>query len=241
MTRWLYRRSARRLIAFGLFALLVANPSIARSVAAQLSELHSDTGTRPASQPFLTENANGPLRWQTCDPIKVLVNPGRLGDAAVTVTRAGLGRISALTGLRFTIVGTTSTIPTANWFRTAASEGEIPPVLIGFVPRDRSDLFPGDSSLAGTVANPIGGENPRLVTGAIAFDEDVFASMAPGFGNGRTQGVLLLHELGHLVGLAHTEGLMHANLGADTPATFSPAVVALFNNLRPDCTNRKAS
>ncbi len=234
------RRALRRFVGFALFAVLVTNPTLPGVLADQIGSLRAGTAAGSATGPFLKTNPDGPLRWQTCDTIRVLVNPGPFGADAVDMTRAALRRLNTLTGLRFSIVGTTSEIPSSTWYRAAFSDGEIPPVLIGFVPRSASDLFTTGHALAGTVANPVGGERPRLVTGALAVDAAAYAAMTPGFGTGRTQGVVLLHELGHLVGLAHTDGLMDAELSDATPAGFSSEIVTRFQQLRPDCPNRKA-
>jgi hypothetical protein len=240
MTRWLIRR----FIGFALIASLLANPSFADKLLATARTLTStitpsQNATPAEAQSFLYQSEKGPLIWKGCETIPVLLNPGPLGDEALNMVRTGLDKVSLLSGLRFEITSITTEIPTRDWFSRGSSSGKPAPVLIGFVSRADSDLFVSPSALAGTVANPTSGSEPEIITGAIAFDADAFLSLNPGFGKGRSRGVVVLHELGHLVGLSHSDdgGLMDSNLSSKTPNNFHPEVISRFKQIQPSCSN----
>ena len=61
--------------------------------------------------------------------------------------------------------------------------------------------------------------NKAYVTGEVVLDTDL-TGVAPGFGPGATRGNLLLHEMGHLVGLDHVTDpnqIMYPSLSGQAP------------------------
>ena len=65
-----------------------------------------------------------------------------------------------------------------------------------------------------------GGGRRAYVTGQVVFDRADLGQLAPGFGTGRVRGNLVLHELGHLVGLDHVDDrsqMLHTTVHGATP------------------------
>jgi hypothetical protein len=185
----------------------------------------------PAASPGFTQShAGSPVVWPPCARIDVLVNPGPGGDVAFGEIVGALDEVAFLTGLRFSPVRSAA-VPRYDW---ALSGPGTPPVVIGWVYRDQTDLL--DGSPAATVANPrTSGVDKALVTGAIAFDAAQFGDFAAGSGPGLTRRNLILHELGHLLGLDHGPGLMAAVLDGATPDGFTEAEFAALAGVYHGC------
>jgi hypothetical protein len=159
-------------------------------------------------------NADGtPTRFDPCSPIHVVTNLTEAPPGTAALVASALAQVSAASGLNFVIDGSTDEVPQAGRPSVEARYGSgWAPVLIAWSHHGASDLLPGGSALGeglatwlgqGTVNSPA---PPTIayVTGEIAIDAQTSAHLAPGFGAGQTIGELLLHELGHLVGLGHT-------------------------------------
>jgi len=181
------------------------------------------TGYRPAGP----ASAHRPLfphaaRWDPCRVIGVRMNLRHAWPGARRDVREALRRTAWASGLRFEVRGRTRLLPH------------------GMGPED----FPRDTDLVIAWARP--GSTPLLPTsavgrlgmgGAVAWSDRVdeqgraayelrqgrvvistaAQGLPRGFGSGATRGALLLHELGHAVGLGHVEApsqRMYGTIGA---------------------------
>jgi hypothetical protein len=158
-------------------------------------------------------NADGtPTRFDPCSPIHVVTNLTEAPAGAASMVAAALSKLSAASGLNFVVDGNTDEVPQSGRPTIEARYGSAwAPVLIAWSHHGASDLLPGGSALGEGLGTwlgqgTIGSALPptfAYVTGEIAIDAQTTARLAPGFGSGQTIGELLLHELGHLVGLGH--------------------------------------
>jgi hypothetical protein len=154
---------------------------------------------------FLRTRGNGaPVRWDPCRPIHFVMNLSLAPGDELPDVEAAIGRVSEATGIRFVDDGSTSAMPPGAGgrmrLRTPAGRSW-PPLLIAWTDEAEFRAL-GGSGQAVALADPI----PRpdglyYVTGFVAVDAD--AGLLPGFGLGATVGPVLLHELGHIMGLAH--------------------------------------
>jgi hypothetical protein len=148
-----------------------------------------------------------PVGYDPCKRIKVRVNPdGGPGDVEPFV-REALDHVADLSGLRFDYEGTTDERP--RWDRKRM------PVYLG-APRTRPVLISWATEaevpqLEGRVAG-VGGSvsveergHARYITGGVTLDAEVFARLATTGSGALEARAILLHELGHLVGLAHVD------------------------------------
>ncbi|MFY9915175.1 MAG: matrixin family metalloprotease [Nocardioidaceae bacterium] len=165
-------------------------------------------------------------RWNPCQPtVTVRVNPvavrGKAAkNAAVRDVKKAFAKVQAATGIDFTVKGRTKKVPRSTNISKLPAE-----IVVAFV-RPRSTDF----SLAGSTAGQGGsqwrywkaGNRWRLAAtrGYVVIDAPQTASWSKGFGSGVTRGNLLLHELGHVMGLLHVTNrhqLMYPNLSDATP------------------------
>jgi len=159
--------------------------------------------TTPGAYKIALSNSDGsPVRWNPCLPIRIVVNL----SGAPSFTLAEVGRamtaIEAESGLDLVYAGTTTERPTSRKSRDLTRYGTgWSPILITFA---SATEFPFGSTTASgygqgvPVADPSG--HRQYVTGQVV--------LRPG---GWTEGVsslnplslMLRHELGHVLGLAH--------------------------------------
>ncbi|MEZ0578421.1 matrixin family metalloprotease [Nocardioides sp. MH1] len=162
-----------------------------------------------------------PVAWDPCREIHYEINPdGAPDDADETedFVAEAVHVVSHYTGLRFVYDGRTDRRPA--WDREvvpalAARE----PVLIAWATEDEVPQLEDDvAGVDGSLPVPVQPEGwLRFVTGEVTLDSDAFAEMDTVLGDDGEERAVLLHELGHLVGLDHvdsTRELMYAdNIG----------------------------
>jgi len=171
----------------------------------------SDSGASSGSYVFELTDAGGiPVRWNPCAPIHFVTNLAEAPPGALAEVNQAVAAVSAATGISFVWDGATSELPSlarpvSN--RQAYPESTESPVLIAWAGPSDTDLYGSNPNLTGvglaSWVNIAGGQR-AYVTGQIAINTVTTATMRPGFGAGITVGQLLLHELGHVMGLGHT-------------------------------------
>jgi hypothetical protein len=167
---------------------------------------------------FLDTRPDGsPVRFDPCRPVRYVVNPEGMPDGGAQLLRESIAEISAATGLAFVDEGTTTERLIEN--RDGVQEERYgqrwAPVLIAW-PDDSGLAFAGEE-IAGVASPhlvaPRGRGSERYVTGFVGLNRTYFAeALADPAAAAAARGIVL-HELGHLVGLAHAEDpaeVMHA-------------------------------
>ncbi|HWJ11821.1 MAG TPA: matrixin family metalloprotease [Nocardioides sp.] len=158
-----------------------------------------------------------PVAWDPCREIRFEVNPDGGPDDAddtVALVREAVEEVSGLTGLQFDYLGETDRRP--SWEANLVPRGRSEPVLIAWADEDEVEQLSGDvAGIGGAVSQEArAGRWRRYVTGQVTLDRDVYAFLEDerdGEARGRA---ILLHELGHLVGLDHVDSpaeLMYAD------------------------------
>jgi hypothetical protein len=157
---------------------------------------------------FLERVGGAPVRWNPCDTITYAVNAaGAISPVRPDLTEA-LRRVTRATGIEFRSVGTTSeTFIRA--YQRMRYEGVIRKaelILIwvdhdGYTKilrllRDPRPSIAFAKTMAGLFA-----DQDQYFGGIVVMDAD--ATATPGFGYRYAHGSVLLHELGHIMGLDH--------------------------------------
>ena len=151
-----------------------------------------------ATQPL----SGDPVTYSPCDVIHIVVNDRLTPPGAAGLIETAVTEISGHTGLQFAFDGTTDEQPARGAHRRDGG-----PALIAWsspeeVPR-----------LAGDVAG-LGGSTPqrheqsgrlRYVSGQVVLDAPQFADILERKNGWQVARAVVLHELGHLVGLDHVD------------------------------------
>ena len=155
---------------------------------------------------FLREVDGEPVRYDPCAPIHVVVNPRTAIEGSDEMLTQALDSVSAATGLTFVRDGDTDEVPDA---RRGIVAGSQEPVLIAWSdPEEVEDLEGSVAGIGGSVSAR-GGQ--WFDTGAVTLDGPQLADVLRQPGGWASARGVVLHELGHLVGLGHvdaTEELM---------------------------------
>jgi len=110
--------------------------------------------------------------------------------------------VEARTGLGFRYDGTTDA---RNFDDRFAADGDPLPVLIGWADSEEVPELAGDvAGIGGATYAEVGGRR-SYVTGMVVLDVDTYDQVATFDDADSVQLAVFLHELGHLVGLAHVD------------------------------------
>lgn len=145
-----------------------------------------------------------PVAWDPCRPIHYRVNVAGGPRDGVAMVAAAVDHVSAATGLRFVYDGRTDDRPHWDSPFSPRLVGGAPPVLISWATADEVHELAGKvAGIGGAVARANTGEPLRYVSGGVTLDSDAFAMLEARSDGRAEERAIVLHELGHLVGLAH--------------------------------------
>lgn len=138
------------------------------------------------------------VRWDACGPIRWRLRRGPGPADAQAIAQRAVDQLAAATGLRFEYAGETSELPTS-----PSSEVPDRTITIGWAtPKEVPDLGGSVAGLGGPRYRGTDPQHLRPVSGFALVDAS--EQLARGFDGGASEGAVLLHELGHVMGLAHS-------------------------------------
>ncbi|MGJ9422491.1 hypothetical protein [Aeromicrobium sp. CF3.5] len=149
---------------------------------------------------FLREVDGEPVRYDPCAPIHVVVNPRTAIEGADEMLQQALDSVTAATGLTFVQDGVTDEAPSD---QRGSVPGSQDPVLIAWSDPDEVEALEG--SVAGIGGSVSTRGSPWFDTGAVTLDGPQLADVLRRPGGWVSARGVVLHELGHLVGLGHVD------------------------------------
>jgi hypothetical protein len=178
-----------------------------------------------APDTFLRMGEDGrPVRYDPCTDVHYVVNPAGAPAGAVGEVQAAFDRLGQATGIHFVYDGPTAErhvhFGQRKAFQPALYGDRWAPLLISWADERAEPLLAGGTlGYGGSTSYWSGSSDEAYVTGEVVFDTEQ-AALRPGFGSGLTRGNLVLHEIGHVAGLDHTDDrgqLMYASIHGQTP------------------------
>lgn len=148
-----------------------------------------------------------PVRWNPCEPIRWTLDPDHAPERGREALSLAMARITAESGLQFEFTGMTDEQPRSD--RPLVVDGpegrRWAPVLVSWVPADSIDLPLSDMERGVAVPVAVREDGRQVfVTGQVVLNAD--KTLLPMFEDRHASwGAVLLHELGHLVGLDHVD------------------------------------
>lgn len=157
---------------------------------------------------FESEGADGPVLRDPCVATHWLLSTAGMPQGAEPLVQAAVASVASATGLVFVFDGYTSddaTFDGPSLVRGQGQDWEYAPMVIGWgTAAQSSDLGPDAAGVGGARITP-GAYDERqfLRSGTVIVDTSTVSdTLASPAGRARTQAVIM-HELGHVVGLDH--------------------------------------
>lgn len=185
-----------------LLAIVVARGFVASRVLPPL------TAASSGAYAFMVTATDGkPVTYDRCRPIHYAVNPTGMPHGGLELLHSAVREISAASKLRFVADGLTSeSLAETRELRQPQRYGDRwAPVLIGWADATSYPLLAGDVAGVGgsSVVAPDGPGSERYVTGQVALNRAWFATVMAHPGRDADARTVVMHELAHVVGLAH--------------------------------------
>jgi len=164
----------------------------------------SDSHTYLATQP----NGVTPVTWDPCRSIHYVTRTAGAPAGGAQALAAAIDRVSAATGLQFVDDGPTDEAPDPQRapFQPTRYGDRWAPVLIAWSTPQESPALDGKVvGIGGPITERSTGHPDVHVSGSVTLDAPALAEILSAKGGGKLARAIVMHELGHLVGLGHVD------------------------------------
>jgi matrixin len=154
----------------------------------------------------LTHDDGSPVTFDPCRPIHVVVRPDLEPVGGAELMQWALSQVSTATGLTFLLDGPTTETPSAqrSSYQPDRYGDRWAPVLVAWADSTDPMLGPDILGRAGPITFGSKPDKLRYVSGVAVFNGPEIDHQLHS-GDEEKARAVLLHELGHLVGLAHVQ------------------------------------
>jgi hypothetical protein len=150
------------------------------------------------------DGSSDPVTYDPCVPIHILVDPRTSVDDGMRLLEEALDEMQDATGLAFVVDGLTDDPRPSEGTIAAADGGPLPARVAWSDPGTDESLEGGVTGTGGSVSVKRDG-HWWFVTGTILLDGPQLAEILTGPRGWQAARAVVMHELGHLVGLNHVE------------------------------------
>lgn len=192
-----------------LVVVLTLSAIVAAALIPIVPQLVHPAASGTAAYTFILQHDGGGVRWNPCEPIHYVVNLGTAPEGSFGDVQEAVRRVTAATGIAFAYDGFSDEIPMEgrSAYQPERYGDRWAPVLIAWVAPSQTDIpFEKDGETAAGVASPQlpkSGSDEIYVSGWAAIN--VTDPNPPGFDQYGEQGLVVLHELSHVMGLGHVK------------------------------------
>jgi hypothetical protein len=166
------------------------------------------------------DGSGDPVAFDPCRKLHYVIRPDQAPPGGPALLADGLAELSRVTGLVLVDDGATNEAPSDERAVTLPGSGKRPtPVLIAWSNEtDSPDLAGYIAGFSGPTGMDSGVPGSRqYVSGQVVLDGRDFARVLSGPGGKAVARAIVLHELGHLVGLAHVADRSQIMFSETTP------------------------
>jgi hypothetical protein len=161
----------------------------------------------PGRYAFMATQPDGrPVTYDSCRPIRFVVNPRVQPPGGERLLTDAIAEVSELTGLRFEYEGLTDEVPVSGRspFQPDRYGDRWAPVLVAWSDAAELPELATAAGLGGSASyTPPRSRLAVYVSGIVVLNGPVFADMLTWPDRGAAARRVVLHELGHLLGLDH--------------------------------------
>ena len=154
---------------------------------------------------FTQGGSDEPVTYSPCQPIHLVVNARRAIPGHEQLLEGAVAEVSRTSGLQFVIDGETDRVPEQRSPRPQPNGRGWEPVLVAWSDEDEVPELGGDVAGLGGSTSLAKGDRSWLVTGSVVIDGADMAELMERPDGPEAVRAVVLHELGHLVGLDHVD------------------------------------